>query len=92
MIVGIPKEIKTAEKRVAMTPQGVDSLVSRGRRVLVEKGAGEGSGFPDGDYEKALAENEILRRGLNLIDGHVVCEGVANSFGLPFLRNPFDFN
>jgi alanine dehydrogenase len=41
-------------------------------------------------YEKALAENEVLRRGLNLIDGHIVHEGVANSFGLPAVRNPFD--
>ncbi len=55
MIIGIPKEIKAGEKRVAMTPQGVDALVSHRHRVLVEKGAGEGSGFPDEEYQKAGA-------------------------------------
>ncbi len=50
MIIGVPKEIKVAEKRVAVTPQGVDALVSHQHRVLVEKGAGEGSGFADQDY------------------------------------------
>ena len=55
MIIGVPKEIKTGEKRVAMTPQGVDALVSHHHRVLVEKGAGEGSGFSDPEYQKAGA-------------------------------------
>ena len=53
MIIGIPKEIKVAERRVAMTPQGVDALVSYRHHVLVESGAGEGSGFSDKEYEKA---------------------------------------
>ncbi len=51
MIVGIPKEIKTREYRVGMTPAGVRSLTSRGHRVLVERGAGEGSGITDAAYE-----------------------------------------
>ncbi len=55
MIIGIPKEIKPGEKRVAMTPQGVDGLVSHHHRVLFERGAGEGSGFSDQEYEKAGA-------------------------------------
>lgn len=55
MIIGVPKEIKVGEKRVALTPQGVDALVSHHHRVLVEKGAGEGSGFPDLEYERAGA-------------------------------------
>jgi alanine dehydrogenase len=55
MIIGVPKEIKNGEKRVAMTPQGVDALVSHHHRVLVEKGAGEGSGFSGQEYEKAGA-------------------------------------
>ncbi len=55
MIIGIPKEIKVGEKRVAMTPQGVDALVSHHHRVLVENGAGEGSGFSDGEYQAAGA-------------------------------------
>jgi alanine dehydrogenase len=55
MIIGVPKEIKEGEKRVAMTPQGVDALVSHHHRVLVEKGAGKGSGFSDTEYERAGA-------------------------------------
>jgi alanine dehydrogenase len=56
MIIGVPKEIKNGEKRVAVTPQGVDALVSHDHRVLVEKGAGSGSGFSDREYEKAGAK------------------------------------
>jgi alanine dehydrogenase len=55
MIIGVPKEIKTAEKRVAVTPQGVDALISHHHRVLVEKGAGQGSGFSDQEYQAAGA-------------------------------------
>jgi alanine dehydrogenase len=50
LIVGVPKETKTREYRVGMTPAGVRSLTSRGHRVLVERGAGEGSGIADGEY------------------------------------------
>jgi alanine dehydrogenase len=55
MIIGVPKEIKNGEKRVAVTPQGVDALVSHHHRILVEKGAGSGSGFSDMEYERAGA-------------------------------------
>jgi alanine dehydrogenase len=55
MKIGVPKEIKTAEKRVAVTPQGVDALMSHHHKVFVEKGAGLGSGFPDQDYQGAGA-------------------------------------
>jgi alanine dehydrogenase len=55
MIIGVPKEIKEGEKRVGMTPQGVDALVAHGHRVLVERRAGEGSGFSDQEYRKAGA-------------------------------------
>jgi alanine dehydrogenase len=47
MIIEVPKEIKEVEKRVGMTPQGLDTLVARGHRVLVERSAGEGIGFSD---------------------------------------------
>ncbi len=47
MIVGVPKEIKTAEHRVALVPAGAESLASDGHTVLVEQGAGLGSGFND---------------------------------------------
>ena len=56
MIIGVPKEIKTREYRVGMTPAGVRSLTSRGHKVLVEKGAGEGSGLKDADYVAAGAK------------------------------------
>ena len=51
MIVGIPIEIKNNENRVGMTPSGVAELVKRGHTVYVQHNAGEGSGFPDADYE-----------------------------------------
>src|SRR6059036_341746 len=55
MIVGVPREIKTAENRVALVPAGVESLVGDGHTVLVEQGAGLGSGFPDDAYRAAGA-------------------------------------
>ncbi len=55
MIVGVPKEIKTAEARVALVPSGVAAFVSHGHRVLVESGAGVGSGIPDEAYRAAGA-------------------------------------
>jgi alanine dehydrogenase len=56
MIVGVPKEIKTAENRVALVPAGAESLTSDGHAVLVEQGAGLGSGFSDDAYRAAGAE------------------------------------
>ena len=56
MLVGVPKEIKNNENRVAMTPAGVHELTQRGHKVLIEKSAGVGSGFSDDDYKKAGAE------------------------------------
>ncbi|ADR37445.1 L-alanine dehydrogenase [Oceanithermus profundus DSM 14977] len=55
MKIGVPKEIKTLENRVAMTPGGVESLVKRGHEVWVERGAGVGSGLADAEYEAAGA-------------------------------------
>ena len=56
MLVGVPKEIKNNENRVAMTPAGVHELTQRGHKVLIEKSSGVGSGFSDDDYRKAGAE------------------------------------
>lgn len=56
MVIGVPKEIKDQEYRVSLTPEGVQVLVAAGHRVLVERGAGEGSGFADEDYRKAGAQ------------------------------------
>ncbi len=55
MRVGIPREVKDNEYRVAMTPAGVRELTSAGHEVFVERGAGEGSSFPDEDYRRAGA-------------------------------------
>jgi alanine dehydrogenase len=50
MIVGVPREIKPGEQRVALTPAGARALAEAGHRVLLERGAGAGSGFRDEDY------------------------------------------
>ncbi|RBW69062.1 alanine dehydrogenase [Bacillus taeanensis] len=55
MRIGIPKEIKNNENRVAITPAGVISLTKSGHDVMVEKNAGVGSGFTDADYKAAGA-------------------------------------
>ena len=55
MLVGVPKEIKNNENRVAMTPAGVHELTARGHQVLIEAGAGVGSGFEDSEYVAAGA-------------------------------------
>ncbi len=56
MIIGLPKEIKDSEFRVGIVPSGVHTLVLEGHRVLVQKGAGEGSSIPDGEYRDAGGE------------------------------------
>src|SRR4051812_1909048 len=56
MIVGVPKEVKQDEYRVAMLPVGVEELTRRGHKVLIEAGAGTGSGLPDSEYKDAGAE------------------------------------
>jgi len=56
MIIGVPKEIKTHENRVALLPSGVTKMKSYGHKVLIEKGAGRGSGFSDEKYTEAGAE------------------------------------
>jgi alanine dehydrogenase len=55
VLIGVPKEIKTREYRVGMTPAGVRALVAHGHKVVVEKTAGEGSGIRDEDYVRAGA-------------------------------------
>jgi len=60
MIIGVPREVKQDEYRVAMLPVGVEELIRRGHQVLVEAGAGLGSGLADHDY---------LRHGCEMISG-----------------------
>jgi alanine dehydrogenase len=58
MVIGVPKEIKADEYRVAVTPAGVEMLTRAGHEIVLEKGAGLGSGFTDDFYEKAGARIE----------------------------------
>ena len=55
MIIGVPKEIKTEENRVAVTPIGVTGFVARNHQVLIQTGAGSGSGLTDASYQVAGA-------------------------------------
>ena len=55
-MIGVPKEIKTEEFRVGITPFGVHDLKRQGHTILIERSAGAGSGFPDEEYVKAGAE------------------------------------
>ena len=55
MIVGVPKEIKGQEYRVALLPSAAYQLIKRGHQVVVERGAGAGAGYPDNDYSQAGA-------------------------------------
>jgi alanine dehydrogenase len=61
MIIGVPKEIKTQEYRVALLPSAAYQLIKRGHQVIVERGAGAGAGYPDAEYERA---------GAKLVDTH----------------------
>jgi alanine dehydrogenase len=56
MIIGVPKEIKPEENRIAIVPGGVETLIHKGHKVLIEKGAGAGSGFSDSEFMKAGAQ------------------------------------
>jgi alanine dehydrogenase len=86
MRVGVPREVKNREYRVALTPAGVTELVRAGHTVLVEQGAGEGSSIPDADFAAAgarivpLAEDVWADADLLL----KVKEPVAEEYG--FLR------
>ena len=61
MKIGVPREIKQQEYRVAALPSGAYQLIKRGHQVIVERGAGVGAGYPDAEYESA---------GAKLVDSH----------------------
>ena len=61
MIIGVPKEIKEQEYRVALLPSGAYQLIKRGHKVVVERNAGVGAGYPDSEYQQA---------GVTLVDSH----------------------
>jgi alanine dehydrogenase len=69
MIIGVPKEIKEHEYRVAMLPVGVEEMIRAGHTVIVERGAGLGSGLPD----EAYAQN-----GASMVDSCEVIWGTAD--------------
>lgn len=86
MKIGIPKEIKDKEHRVACTPGGVRMLVQQGHHLFVETHAGEGSGFSDDAYQHAGAT--ILKKGSDIFENAElilkVKEPLPNEY--PFLR------
>src|ERR1051325_7354501 len=55
MVIGVPREIKGQEYRVALLPSAAYQLIKRGHQVLVERNAGVGAGYPDADYNQAGA-------------------------------------
>lgn len=68
MVIGVPREIKAQESRVALLPSGAYQLIKQGHEVVVETGAGVGSGHPDCEYEQAggkMVEDhaEVFERG-----------------------------
>jgi alanine dehydrogenase len=67
MLVGVPKEVKTHEYRVGLVPGSVRELVHHGHRVIVESGAGAGTGFDDAAYDRAGAE--IVPRAADVFAG-----------------------
>ena len=69
MTIGLPKEIKADEYRVALLPSAAYQLIKRGHTVVIERGAGAGAGYPDGDYESA---------GATLVDTHAAVFELAD--------------
>jgi alanine dehydrogenase len=69
MTIGVPKEIKEQEYRVALLPSGAYQLINRGHTVVVERGAGVGAGYPDAEYESA---------GATLVDAHAMVFAAAD--------------
>jgi alanine dehydrogenase len=83
MRIGVPKEIKTQEFRVGLTPAGVAILVARGHSVLIEQGAGIGSSIPDEAFVKAGARIVATREEVWAADMVVkVKEPIAPEFAL----------
>ncbi len=87
MIIGVPKEIKDHEYRVALLPSAAYQLVKRGHQVLVEKGAGAGAGYPDADYETAGATMMSDHRGIFEKSGMIVKVKEPQPSETPLLRH-----
>ncbi len=85
MLIGLPKEIKDSENRVGLSPGAVKALVTRGHRVLVERGAGAGSAISDAEYQ--AAGGEIVESAADVWSAAMVVkvkEPIASEYG--FLR------
>ena len=83
MIIGVPKEIKIEEFRVGVTPMGARELVRGEHRVIIEAGAGQGSGFSDEEYRAAGAETAAMDAVFGLAELIVkVKEPLPQEYGL----------
>jgi alanine dehydrogenase len=87
MIIGVPKEIKDHEYRVALLPSAAYQLIKRGHQVLVERGAGTGAGYPDVDYEQAGATMLADHRSIFEKAGMIVKVKEPQPSELPLLRH-----
>ena len=85
MVIGVPKEIKNNEYRVALTPGGRTRWQGAGHRVLVERSAGVGSGIADGEYERparnARRQKEVFDAGGHHREGEGAAEPEYGLFG-----------
>ena len=95
MIVGVPREVKSDEYRVAMIPVGVEELRRAGHRVLVQTGAGQGTGVADERYAAHGAEivpdaatMEQWRAGLEPVTDRYIADLTAHGF--PNARIAYD--
>jgi alanine dehydrogenase len=86
MIIGVPREIKADEHRVALLPSAVYQLIRRGHQVLVERGAAVGSGYPDAEYEAAGAELMVAHEAVFSRAGLVVKVKEPLASEVPLLR------
>src|SRR2546422_4175255 len=79
MVIGVPREIKTAENRIALVPAGAEVLVEAGHTVYLERCAGQGSGFDDTDFAAA---------GARVLDG--AAEGWAKAEMIMKVKEPIE--
>ncbi len=75
MVIGVPREIKQDENRVALMPSGAEALINHGHSVLVEREA-----VADGGWRAAAQESPALAAGVNVVEGQVTHPGVAEAW------------
>ena len=90
MVIGVPKEIKSSEYRVGLTPSSVSEIIKQSNTVYIEKDAGTGSGFSDENYRaskgwrEACSVNIRLSKGINILNGKIVYQPIAQAFDLSY--------